>query len=63
MERVLVDYASTRRLPAFGRLLALWHHRATSRRYLAVLDATALRDVGLTDAERRAECDKWFWQG
>jgi uncharacterized protein YjiS (DUF1127 family) len=42
--------------------LALWHHRARSRRHLAALDDRELADIGLSRADRRAECDKRFWQ-
>ena len=62
MERILVDFAPAGRLPALGRVFSLWRHRLDSRRHLATLDARALADVGLTDAERRMECEKWFWQ-
>jgi uncharacterized protein YjiS (DUF1127 family) len=42
--------------------LALWHHRHRSRRQLALLDARELRDIGLSRADQRAECEKPFWQ-
>ncbi|QFT61767.1 DUF1127 domain-containing protein [Roseivivax sp. THAF30] len=44
-------------------LLALWHHRTRTRAQLSRLDAEALRDVGIGEAERSAECALWFWQG
>ena len=40
----------------------LWLRRMRTRRQLADLDAERLRDVGLTPAERAAECAKWFWE-
>jgi len=43
--------------------LALWHRRARSRARLARLGPEALDDIGLSEAERRAECGLWFWQG
>ena len=42
--------------------LALWHHRHRSRRHLAALDDRELDDIGLSRAERWAECTKRFWQ-
>jgi uncharacterized protein YjiS (DUF1127 family) len=42
--------------------LALWHHRHRSRRHLAALDDRELADIGLSRAERWAECEKRFWQ-
>ncbi|NIY80106.1 MAG: DUF1127 domain-containing protein [Rhodobacteraceae bacterium] len=44
-------------------LLALWHRRAHTRAQLSRIDAEALRDIGIGEAERRAECVLWFWQG
>ena len=40
-----------------------WHRRSLTRRSLAQLDGAALIDIGRTEAERRRECAKWFWQG
>ena len=56
------------RLEPFGTLrllqcLALWRRRARSRARLALLGAEALCDIGLSEADRRAECGLWFWQG
>jgi len=51
-----------RRWPVVLAALALWHHRARSRRHLAALDGRELADIGVSRAERRAECDKRFWQ-
>ena len=42
--------------------LALWHHRHRSRRHLAALDDRELDDIGLSRAERWAECAKRFWR-
>ncbi|WP_444460868.1 DUF1127 domain-containing protein [Rhodobacter capsulatus] len=44
-------------------VLALWRRRAQTRARLAQLGAEALCDIGLTEAERRAECGLWFWRG
>jgi uncharacterized protein YjiS (DUF1127 family) len=50
----------------FGNRLAakfgIWTSRAATRRALAYLDAQQLVDIGRSDAERRRECAKWFWQ-
>ena len=43
-------------------VLALWRRRAQTRARLAQLGAEALSDIGLTEAERRAECRLWFWR-
>ncbi|WP_083392814.1 DUF1127 domain-containing protein [Rhodobacter xanthinilyticus] len=55
-------------LGPFGTLrllwrLALWHRRARTRARLARLGAEALDDIGLSEADRCAECGLWFWQG
>jgi uncharacterized protein YjiS (DUF1127 family) len=42
--------------------VALWHHRAKSRRVLATLTARELADVGLSRADQWRECSKRFWQ-
>jgi uncharacterized protein YjiS (DUF1127 family) len=39
-----------------------WHRRSRTRRQLSWLDSRQLRDVGITEADRRQECAKWFWQ-
>ena len=43
--------------------LSLWYRRARSRARLALRGAEALDDIGLNEADRRAECGLWFWQG
>jgi uncharacterized protein YjiS (DUF1127 family) len=48
--------------PILLNTLALWHHRARSRRHLAALDDRELADIGLSRTEQRAECGKRFWQ-
>jgi uncharacterized protein YjiS (DUF1127 family) len=40
----------------------LWLRRLRTRRQLARLAAERLCDVGLTPAERDAECARWFWE-
>jgi uncharacterized protein YjiS (DUF1127 family) len=40
----------------------VWLRRLRTRRQLAGLEAERLRDVGLTPAERDAECARWFWE-
>lgn len=53
---------------AAGALLrfAAWCYAAAERRrqrhFLATLDAHALRDIGLTQAQAERECAKSFWQ-
>lgn len=42
--------------------LRTWLMRLKTRRQLRDLDARLLADVGITEAERRRECAKWFWQ-
>ncbi|SOC04741.1 DUF1127 domain-containing protein [Rhodobacter maris] len=49
-------------LPPTQRV-TLWFRRARTRAHLAQLGAEALRDIGVTEAERRAECGLWFWRG
>jgi uncharacterized protein YjiS (DUF1127 family) len=54
----LVVFAVTR----LAAVLAAWRRRARSRRALAHLGAHELRDIGISEAERRYECAKPFWQ-
>ena len=42
--------------------VAGWSRRVRQRSYLADLDSRMLADVGITPAERDAECAKRFWQ-
>jgi uncharacterized protein YjiS (DUF1127 family) len=42
--------------------LILWQRRLSTRRALAGLETAQLEDIGLTEAERRAECAKPFWK-
>lgn len=46
-----------------GSVLALWWRRARTRAELSRLDEAGLADIALSEAERRAECARWFWQG
>ncbi|WP_444451235.1 hypothetical protein ACTTAI_00485 (plasmid) [Rhodobacter capsulatus] len=53
-------------LGLFGTLrllhhLALWHRRARARAWPG--GPEALDDIGLSEADRRVECGRWFWQG
>jgi uncharacterized protein YjiS (DUF1127 family) len=43
------------------RRLGECHQNARTRRQLAELDGRELRDIGLTEAHRQAECRKSFW--
>lgn len=49
-------------MPAVAGTLALWLRRMSTRRALRELDRRQLADIGRTEAERRVECAKWFWQ-
>jgi uncharacterized protein YjiS (DUF1127 family) len=40
----------------------IWRRRARTRRALQQVDARELADIGRTEAERKSECAKWFWQ-
>lgn len=46
-----------------GLAMDLWVRRWRTRRRLRDLSPHLLADVGLTEADRRQECAKWFWQG
>jgi len=43
-------------------VMTLWCHRSRTRRALRTVDDRALADIGITPAERAAECRKWFWR-
>ncbi|MEM7405506.1 MAG: DUF1127 domain-containing protein [Pseudomonadota bacterium] len=45
----------------FG-VLKTWHERSRQRRELLLLDARALRDIGLDHNAVMAEVDKPFWR-
>jgi uncharacterized protein YjiS (DUF1127 family) len=45
-----------------GALLAEWYGRARQRETLARLDAWAMRDLGLTDADVWREQRKYPWE-
>jgi uncharacterized protein YjiS (DUF1127 family) len=40
----------------------VWRWRAYSRRALSRMEQRALRDIGITEAERNLECRKQFWR-
>ena len=40
----------------------IWHRRSWTRRALQQLDARELADIVRTEAERKSEYAKWFWQ-
>ncbi|TWT15918.1 DUF1127 domain-containing protein [Reyranella sp. CPCC 100927] len=48
--------------PGWLPSLAVWFHRGRTRRALRQLDDRALADIGISKAQRAAECRKWFWQ-
>lgn len=43
-------------------IAARWAVRYGTRQQLRRLDTRALADVGISEAERRRECSKWFWE-
>ena len=51
----------SRLIAGLGLTLAQIDHRRRTRRALAQLDAHLLRDIGLTDTARAAECGKAPW--
>ncbi|MFP6749511.1 MAG: DUF1127 domain-containing protein [Alphaproteobacteria bacterium] len=44
-----------------AKTLHQWHLRAGPRRRLGELDRHALRDIGLTEKQAKAEARKPFW--
>jgi uncharacterized protein YjiS (DUF1127 family) len=50
------------KLAGLFHLLRLWGARSSERKALAELERFRLDDIGITDADRRAECRKWFWR-
>lgn len=40
----------------------IWLRRYGTRRQLRRLAPHLLDDIGLSEAQRRRECAKWFWQ-
>jgi uncharacterized protein YjiS (DUF1127 family) len=51
-----------RRARAWLYMARIWRRRSRTRRALQQLDARELVDIGRTDAERKSECARWFWQ-
>ena len=49
-------------LARIAELPALWRRRALTRRDLARMDRHLLSDIGLTEADVRAEAEKPFWR-
>lgn len=47
---------------AAAATLRTWHRRSRTRKELFRLDTPRLHDIGITEADRRQECSKWFWQ-
>jgi len=43
-------------------VFTIWFRRARTRRQLRALEAHRLADIGLSEAQRRREGVKWFWQ-
>jgi uncharacterized protein YjiS (DUF1127 family) len=58
-----LDVSIRRGFSERARVIAmLWLRRIRTRQQLRVLDAAQLDDIGRSEAERRHECAKWFWQ-
>ena len=49
-------------LPEISLPVGTWLRRMRTRPSLRELDARALADIGLSEAERQRECARWFWQ-
>ncbi|MEM8741836.1 MAG: DUF1127 domain-containing protein [Pseudomonadota bacterium] len=62
LERLLVLPVSSKILIALARRLALWSHRAASRRALQGLTAHELSDIGLSREAALLEAAKPFWR-
>jgi len=50
------------RLAALTCCFCLWHRNTRTRRQLRTLNHKHLADIGLSEADRTTECQKWFWQ-
>jgi uncharacterized protein YjiS (DUF1127 family) len=48
-------------LGRFGRQLKRWYQLAEQRRQLAMLDETALKDLGLSRGDVMQEVERPFW--
>ena len=53
---------AARQRPTSLDLIALWRHRAHSRRGLTALDHRLLRDIDVSPDAARAEARKPFWR-
>lgn len=51
-----------RRVGRIDSTLKEWAERREARRDLAAMDTRALRDIGMSHADRRRECAKPFWR-
>ena len=49
-------------LSNLASLGAIWHRRIQTRRALGRMDRHLLSDIGLTEADVRAEAEKPFWR-
>jgi uncharacterized protein YjiS (DUF1127 family) len=63
---IVLECSTAHSAPGFWqrarRAFAAWPRRARTRQHLREFDAEQLVDIGLSEAERRRECAKWFWQ-
>jgi uncharacterized protein YjiS (DUF1127 family) len=46
----------------FARTIDAWKRRQHTRRQLAAADYHILRDIGISEAERDIEVNKYFWE-
>ncbi len=68
VDPLLSQLFSTREIPTLAAFtlkltvsLTQWHRNLTTRRHLAKLDQTQLRDIGLTKGAAYKETIKPFW--
>lgn len=60
--RLVAPYAVRLAMRSLGYAMRHWRHNHRSRRALGQLSQEALKDIGLTEADRYREQRKWFWQ-
>lgn len=59
---VAVGLAAERRLRVWFERLLLWDERHRARRRLTAMDERDLKDLGISQADARAEAAKPFWR-
>jgi uncharacterized protein YjiS (DUF1127 family) len=50
------------RVDQFARTVDAWKRRQHTRRLLAEADYRILQDIGISEAERDIEVNKYFWE-